>query len=147
MHLRSQSGPLWHRHLPLLVLISVLPFLPSSVAFAFDHSEWGSLLKSHVDHGRVDYKGFANDRGQLDFYLDRIAKIPIDLFAEYDRETRIALWINAYNASAIRLILDHYPIDSPNDIPNFLDEKVVHIAGMKYSLREVRENVFRKSFR
>ena len=59
----------------------------------------------------------------------------------------MALWINTYNAAVIRQILAHYPVPSVDKIPDFWTAKTVYIAGMNYSLRDVRDKVFRQGFR
>ena len=43
-----------------------------------------------------------------------MGKAPFD---ELDRNEKLALLINAYNAFTLRLILDHYPVGSIKDIP------------------------------
>ena len=122
-------------------------FFSATPAFPFDHSAWDALLKAHVEKGRVDYRSFLKDKSRLDLYLDTIERLPLREVADFSREERIALWINAFNASAIRLILEFYPVESTQKIPDFWDLKTVRIAGMRYSLKEVREKVFRRGFR
>jgi hypothetical protein len=46
----------------------------------------------------------------------------------------VAFFINAYNAWAIRQVLDHYPVESALDIPGFLDKNARKIAGKERTL-------------
>ena len=131
----------------IFITASLLWVFRASTVFAFDHSPWDSLLKAHVVGGLVDYGGFLKDKNVLDQYLNQVAHVPIEEFANESRENRIAAWINTYNASVIRLILSVYPVDSVEKIHDFWNQKIVEIAGMRYSLKEVRENVFRRGFR
>ena len=95
----------------------------------------------------IDYEGFLQDQAKLENYLSSIERLSVEEFADYSREDRMALWINAYNASVIQLILKHYPVDSIQKIHGFWDDKVARIAGMTYSLGEIRDKVFRQGFR
>lgn len=64
-----------------------------------------------VVHGDlVDYAGLAQDRLDLDLYLEQLARTsPTDLDL-LSRDERLAFWINAFNACALLLVIDHYPI-------------------------------------
>lgn len=83
---------------------------------AFDHQEFDRLLQRYVDaRGGVDYVGLGSESAGLHRYLDRLA------FAEFDRLSRdekLAFLINAYNATTLRLILEHWPVTSILEIPS-----------------------------
>ncbi|MBI2187063.1 MAG: DUF547 domain-containing protein [Acidobacteria bacterium] len=84
--------------------------------FDHEHRSWTAILAQYVVDGSVNYRGLA-DRGQpaLDAYLSALgAASPAE--SGWTREERLAFWINAYNAFAIRLILDHYPLRSIRSI-------------------------------
>ncbi|MHC4768242.1 MAG: TVP38/TMEM64 family protein, partial [Planctomycetota bacterium] len=69
----------------------------------FDHQLFQTLLKKHVDaDGWVAYPGLAREPGRLDAYIAAVGKAPFD---ELDRNEKLALLINAYNAFTLRLIL------------------------------------------
>ena len=80
------------------------------------HAAWTALLAKHVDlqdaqgrASRVDYAGFARDRGALRAYRGALARVTRDEFAALPRADQIAFWINAYNAATVELILSEYP--------------------------------------
>lgn len=129
--------------LTIIFLLSALP----QVFPAVEHEIWDSLLKAHVKNGLVDYASFSSDREKLNRYLDSLDQMSVDSFADESREERMAAWINAYNATTISLVLSRYPVSSIESVPGFWDGKNVRIAGMRYSLREVRERVIRGGFR
>lgn len=82
-------------------------------AFDHQHRAWNELLQGHVRDGVVDYaKLHRDDAPLLRRYLGRLEATCNDDYATWTREQKLAFWINAYNAYTIRLILDHYPIDS-----------------------------------
>ncbi len=71
----------------------------------FSHETFNELLKAHVHEGVVNYPGIQAD-GRLEGYLAQLDRVDPNGFA--GREDRLTFWINAYNAFAIKGILDHY---------------------------------------
>ncbi len=62
------------------------------------------------------------------------------------REEKIAFWINAYNIGAIKIIVDHYPVDSIRSMRiNFLKnpwkKKILTVGGRRYSLGEIEHGI------
>ena len=84
----------------------------------FDHSHalWTEVLQEHVHDDRFDYRALKKERGKLDRYLKSLHAVsPADMRG-WTRDQKYAFWINVYNAHAIQLIVDHYPVDSIKDI-------------------------------
>jgi hypothetical protein len=80
-----------------------------------DHSAFDRVLKRYVDaQGDVDYAALSQDADSvLTPYLQMLAATdPSNL----DRVERLAFWINAYNAYTLKLVADHYPVESIRDI-------------------------------
>lgn len=85
----------------------------SSCHERFDHSLWDAVLKRHVksDHtfgevkgvNAVDYAALASDP-DYQAYLEQLAKADLE---ELPKAELLALWMNAYNALCIRLIVEH----------------------------------------
>lgn len=86
-------------HLPLL-------------SFDHNHTAWDELLKKHVQSGLVSYKGFIQDKKNLQLYLDSLSKVQESEYAKFTKEQKLSFLINAYNAFTVQLILDHYPLSS-----------------------------------
>ncbi len=85
----------------------------------FSHDDFDSFLRRHVDDvGRIDYARAGADREDLDRYLAALASTsPDHAPGRFPTEAeRLAYWLNAYNASVIGLVLDHYPISSVIDV-------------------------------
>lgn len=86
-------------------------FLPQFEDPQVDHSLWDQVLKRHVYPNcnvgsmggchAVDYDGIAQDP-EFAAYLDQLAKMDL---AVLSRPEQLALWINAYNALCISLIV------------------------------------------
>jgi hypothetical protein len=75
------------------------------------------VLATYVHGGLVDYAALAKGRADLDLYLEQLGRTsPTDL-DRASRDARLAFWINAYNACALRVVIDHYPIGRPETSP------------------------------
>jgi len=113
----------------------------------FDHSAFDRLLKKHVSpDGWVDYAGLVGDADQLDAYIKTLAQSQIE---EMDRNQRLALLINAYNAFTLRLILDYYPLKSIKDIPTAKRwaDKRWQIGSLTLSLNQIEHEQIRPHFK
>ena len=121
----------------------------SSYAQQVSHQGWTELLQKHVDaYGKVDYKGFIEDREKLDAYLDLLSQKPAEPYWKVKEQE--VYWINAYNAFTIKLILDHYPIKSIMDIKQD-DKDAWHIPFIKlgtklYTLDYIENTMLRGQF-
>ena len=112
----------------------------------FDHGKWDALLRRRVDgRGRVDYAALAADPGELDAYIAALEAAP---FVELDRDGKLALLLNSYNAFTIRLILDHWPVGRILDVP--ADERWRarrwNVGGQIWSLEEIEHQQVRPHF-
>ncbi|MEM8845365.1 MAG: DUF547 domain-containing protein [Pseudomonadota bacterium] len=84
------------------VLSILLAFSFSTALFAdSNHAIFNPLLNKYVDDGFVDYPGF-NDAPVFEQYIQELGQ-PLETT---DRDEQLAFWINAYNAFAIKGILD-----------------------------------------
>jgi uncharacterized protein DUF547 len=97
-----------------IVVASVLG-LATAAAADFDHEYWqyAKVLHDHVHAARVDYTALRSGRAALDEAVAALAEPTAEAERGWTREQRLAFWINAYNAFTLRVIVDHYPIQSP----------------------------------
>ncbi len=124
--------------------------LTSLVSFGqMNHSAWDALLKKHVSAtGKVNYKGFKADKSKLEAYIKELENnVP---GANESSNAKKAFWCNAYNAYTVKLIVDHYPVRSINDIKEggttpWL-RKYIKIGGETLSLNDIENNKLRKPF-
>jgi hypothetical protein len=77
------------------------PIAPELVS----HQTWDRIVQAQVHDGEVDYPAI-QDGGRLDGYLEELNRI--DPTKLPTRQHQLAFWINAYNAFAVKGILDHY---------------------------------------
>ena len=123
-------------------------------SISVDHSPWSAFLQRYVTRGpnginRVDYGAVAaEDRSDLDSYLDRLVETKV---RSMSRASQKPFWINLYNALTVQVILDHYPVDSIQDIdisPGFFSsgpwgKKLVTIEGKELSLDDIEHRILR----
>jgi len=111
------------------------------------HEIWTELFD-----GKVNYKGFAEDKARFDEYLNLLnTHHPND--KNWSKNEQLAYWINAYNAYTVELILKHYPVVSIKDIKKGLpflnsvwDIEFIEIEGNTYDLNHIEHEILRKEF-
>jgi len=111
------------------------------------HQQWQDLLQTYVNtNGDVDYKNLKKNERKLDTYLDLISKNPPQ--DSWTKNQKKAYLINAYNAFTVKLILDHYPVESIKDIGGFFSSpfttEFAKIDGKLYSLDDIEKGMLLK---
>jgi len=128
----------------------------------FDAARYADLLRKHTKAGTiggvsvvaVDYAALARQAGDPKSLYRRV----LDDFARFDpgtlrtRPAREAFWMNAYNIGAIKIVVDHYPVDSiTNRKINLLGspwkKDVLPIGGKTYSLDGVEHGILLGQFK
>jgi hypothetical protein len=118
----------------------------------FDQSHAGldGVLKRYVADGRVNYGGLKEAPQALEAYLDSVAAVPEAQFGAWTQSQQLAFLINLYNAATLKLILDHYPVQSIKDIGNILkgpwDRPVVRVWGKTLTLNQIEHDILRKRY-
>ena len=108
-----------------------------------DHSGWDALLKKHVTaNGLVDYKGFKEDREELDEYLKMLSAQNPD--ESWSANQLLAYYINLYNAYTVDLILRNYPVESIKDIHGAWTKAFVKVGDKNISLGGLENSILRK---
>jgi hypothetical protein len=117
-----------------------------------DHGSYDALLKKYVDHkGLVAYakwKASAADLKALDAYLAKLGCV--DLAKPASKASRLAFWINAYNAVTLHGILREYPTTSilnhasKSGGYNIWKDLRLWVEAKTYSLDEIEHDILRK---
>lgn len=107
-----------------------------------DYRAWDALLARYVRDGLVDYAAWKKDgTASLDSVLAQMAAHPYRNMLAH--EPRLAFLVNAYNAFAIRTILDAYPVKSVKDIPGFFDKIRHPLADSTYTLNDIDQTLIK----
>ena len=102
----------------------------------------------------VDYEALVQESQNKDSLYNKVLKgfAGTDPESIENREDRIAFWINAYNIGAIKMIVDHYPVDSIRSRKiNFFKlpwgKKILEVGGKVYSLGEIEHDILIGTYR
>jgi len=130
----------------LVLLLGVV--FPARSAKSFDHGLYGLLLSKYVKGDVVDYRGLKDEEERLDRYLKMLDETNPDALA---RNEQFALYINAYNAYTLKLILENYPVDSIKDIGGWFSGpwkiRFCKIGGKRLTLDEIEHDILRPRFK
>ncbi len=130
----------------LVLIFFVLGTLFSSVQ-AQDATEFftkaDAFFSAHVRGGRVDYQTIKKDPTSLNALLGLAKGITV---SKADAKKYQAFWINAYNLSVIKGIVDNYPIKSPLDKAGFFDKTTYNVGGKDITLNDIEHKLLRANF-
>lgn len=120
------------------------------------HALLTAVLSAHVHAGRVDYVALKADP-RLDQYLAQLAET--DPASLADEQERLALWLNAYNAYTLKLIVERAPAKSITEIgtggivlgsllkTTAWDIRFAKVGGKEYTLNEIEHEIIRGQFK
>ena len=137
------------------LMLSASPARAGGVAEP-DHSAFDALLRKYVAADGVRYAAWhANpaDRQALAAYLTRMQTADVSALGDTPegRRSRLAFWLNLYNAATLDLVLDGFPAKSIKDLGGALkspwDREVVVVEGRKLTLNAIENDVIRPAFR
>lgn len=122
-----------------------------------DHSSWQKVLDKQLESNhpsginRFDYGlNSAREKSLLSSYLNEMQSLDPRTFSKNEQ---MAYWINIYNAQTVKLIADHYPVESIKDIGGSIfsfgpwDDEVITVAGKELSLNDIEHGILRPIFR
>ncbi len=125
-----------------------------------DQRAWNDFLAHYVvgDAGseRVRYSAVtAGDRAQLDAWLNAMSRVPV---SRYSLREQRAYWINLYNATTVRIVLDHRGIASVRDLsprglaalfapPDPFASRNIEVEDQLLSLHDIRDHILRPYWR
>jgi len=98
------------------------------------NSLWESVLKAHVKDGYVDYPAVSRNV-RFHKYVEALGAVDLATLADGDETT--AFWINAYNAMAVKSVVDGItPIDAIDRIKFFRTTEHL-VAGRELDLNAI----------
>ena len=101
------------------------------------------FFSKHVKNGLVDYNAIAANTTGLTEVLEIAKAITVN---KSDQANYQAFWINAYNLSVIKGIIDNMPTKSPLDKAGFFDKTKHNLAGKKITLNDIEHKLLRAQF-
>ena len=105
---------------------------------AFDFSDWDSLIQRHVMPKKVDgilihavnYENLKKD-SEFSNLVSRLESVHLDSLKT--RDEKLVFWINTYNILAAKMVVDHFPIKSINDIGFSETARIYSLSDSKKS--------------
>jgi hypothetical protein len=123
--------------------------------FDQNHTVWTQFLKKWVTGDSINYSGIKESGAVLlTAYLAELESVCKKDINKWNKNQRLAFWINVYNAYTVKLVVDNHPLKSIRKIGLFPGaawrEKVVslkRLKGKNVSLSHVENDILRKHFR
>ncbi len=110
-----------------------------------DHGAWDHLLKTYVnEQGLVDYGKWKANQGDLKALDDYLGQFAPKAATPAQGDEKVASAIDAYNAFAIRWILENYPTDSIQDLPDSFSRRAHEVGGEKVALDDLEHGTVEK---
>ena len=106
-------------------------------------SKTNDFLKKYIKNNLVDYKRIENSSSELKELLDLANQLNVPLSEVNNYQ---AFWINVYNLTVIKGVLDNYPIKSPLDVTGFFDKIKYTFNDNQYTLNDIENNLLRAKF-
>jgi hypothetical protein len=96
-----------------ILIVAVSPHAHASTDAQISASILDPVLCKYVDDaGLVDYAGLLSAREDLDRFVRELAETDPSVFGGWNESEQMAFLLNAYNGLTLKLIIDHYPIQS-----------------------------------
>ena len=113
------------------------------------HRPLDQLLDLNVRDGLVYYRALRSERGRLDRYVASL-NVPAPTHEKWQRDEKIAFWLNAYNAIVLQTVVSHYPIrgkssmypaSSIRQIPGAFEHAKHRVAGRMLTLDDIEKTI------
>ena len=130
-----------------------------SEKLGFDYSDFADTLKINVDDaGMVNYKKLNAEPQKLLAFTTKLRNLDRKDFDKWDDNTKIAFWLNAYNALTLKAIIDNYPIKSSffksriypknsiRQIAGVWDKIKFKVMGQNLTLGHIEHKILRVKF-
>jgi hypothetical protein len=137
------------RLLPLIALLLVPVQPPQAVDVDPLHRPFDDILDMYVRDGLVYYRALQSERARFNRYVTSL-DVQAATYNGWSRERQLAFWINAYNAFALKIVIDHYPIrgrsgqyppNSIRQIPGAFEQIRHRAAGRSVTLDEIEKTI------
>mgnify|MGYP003637054065 CR=1 FL=1 len=102
------------------------------------------FFNSYVSDGKVDYKAVNKSPELLNSLLEKAKSIEVSVS---DANTYQSFWINAYNLSVIKGVINNYPIKSPLDKKGFFDKITYVVGNTSITLNDIENKKLRGVFK
>jgi len=122
-------------------------------AAAADFSAWDKLVKKYVTPSRLDgvaLNAVAYEKLKADPAFGHLVNglKTMDPARLAGRDEKLSFWINVYNILAVKMIIDHHPVESIRDIGNLFrpvwKRPAGVVGGKQRTLNDIEHEILRK---
>jgi len=114
------------------------------------HRLYQNVLSEFVVNNHVNYAGLKAQPVELQAYLATLSQVKESDYKAWGKSQQMAYLINLYNAATLKLIIQHYPVNSIHDIGsifrNAWQKKFILLFGKQVSLDYVEHDLLRDKF-
>jgi len=103
-----------------------------------------AFFKTNVSNGKVAYSKINDNQENLNSLLKLAESVSVS--KDYANVYH-AFWINAYNLSVIKGIIDNYPTKSPLENIGFINKTKYRLGGMSITLNDIEHKLLRAQFK
>ena len=139
-----------------ILFVSVIAVLTvgdtHTIGAEMDYSAYVRVLATFVDEkGNVDYAALAGNGRDLRIFTTLLSNLSPHSHPDSFKQasSRLAYWINAYNALVLKGVVVAYPVDSVKDIKEqmgFFSQTYYAVGGERLSLNDIEHKILRKVF-
>jgi hypothetical protein len=120
----------------LRVLILLLLWFTTATGQRNIHQRWEDQLERNVSStGMINYSDWKKEAHALNSYLKALEDHPPQPY--WTTTDRKAYWINVYNAATLALVLEHYPLQSIQEIDSPWEIEVFKLSDRALSLKAI----------
>ncbi|MCL6294046.1 DUF547 domain-containing protein [Jejuia spongiicola] len=124
----------------VIILVSTKGFSQDVNVF---FNKTNTFFETYVSNGKVAYSKVYENQEGLNELLNLAEAISV---SKNDAKNYQAFWINAYNLSVIKGIIENYPTNSPLDNAGFFDKTKYSLAGKNITLNDIEHKLLRAQF-
>ncbi len=124
----------------LLTALLTMSLSPQDTNF---FSAANAVFSASVKDGKVAYGTLKKNPEKLDQALKLAQSFKPDI---NEPEIYKAFWINAYNLSVFKQVVDNYPLASPQDVKGFFDKTTFKLGGKDITLNDIENKMLRAKF-
>lgn len=133
-----------------LFFLSPAVTLANELAFDPDHMLYDIVLKEFVTEGLVDYAELQKNPHSLKRYLTDLSRVTEPVFKGWENKQQLAFLINLYNAATLKLIVNHYPVNSIKDIGSLFKgpwhQPIITLFGKSITLNRLEHRIIRRDY-
>lgn len=127
----------------ILIVLILVAFNGFSQEINSFFSKADAFFKTNVANGLVAYSKIHENPDALKDVLALAKTIKVN---KTEANNYQAFWINAYNLSVIKGIIDNHPTNSPLDNKGFFDKTTHQLGGKNITLNDIEHKLLRAQF-